>query len=68
MIAWQNPTEDDLGMDDFIDLGVVSPRAAVRKVVPDQTVHALGDGIGGRLLSITAAALGREGKDWLRQR
>jgi len=68
MISWRNPTEKDrdLGMDSYIDLGVVSALEAVRKVVPGQKVHAVGYCIGGTLLSIAAAALGRDGKDWLR--
>jgi poly[(R)-3-hydroxyalkanoate] polymerase subunit PhaC len=67
MISWRNPTEEDrnLGMDDYIDTGVISALTAVRKIVPDQKVHAVGYCIGGTLLSITAAALGRDGKDWL---
>ena len=67
MISWHNPTEEDrdLGMDDYITSGVVSALEAVRKIVPDQKVHTVGYCIGGTLLSIAAAALGRDGKDWL---
>ena len=67
MISWRNPTEEDrnLGMDDYIDSGVVSALSAVRKIVPDQKVHTVGYCIGGTLLTIAAAALGRDGKDWL---
>jgi len=67
MISWRNPTEEDrnLGFNDYIADGVVSALEAVRKIVPDQKVHSVGYCIGGTLLSIAAATLGRDGKDWL---
>lgn len=67
MISWRNPSEEDrnLGMDDYIDSGVFSALTAARKIVPDQKVHAVGYCIGGTLLSIAAAALARDGQDWL---
>ena len=67
MISWKNPTEEDrdLGMDDYIELGVMDALQAVRTIVPDQKVHTVGYCIGGTLLSIAAAALGRDHKDWL---
>jgi len=68
MISWKNPVEEDrdLGMDDYLDLGVMHALDAIRAIVPDQPVHAVGYCIGGTLLSIAAAALGRDGKDWLK--
>jgi poly[(R)-3-hydroxyalkanoate] polymerase subunit PhaC len=38
----------------------------VRTLVPERPIHAVGYCIGGTLLSIAAAALGRDGKDWLK--
>ncbi|KPK30547.1 MAG: poly-beta-hydroxybutyrate polymerase [Betaproteobacteria bacterium SG8_40] len=68
MISWKNPTEDDrdLGMDDYLELGVMRALEAVRSIVPGENVHAVGYCIGGTLLSIAGAALGRDGSDWLK--
>ena len=68
MISWKNPTEEDrdLGMEDYLNLGVMRALDVIRAIVPQQSVHAVGYCIGGTLLSIAAAALGRDGKDWLK--
>jgi len=68
MISWKNPTDEDreLGMADYLERGVMRALEAVRTIVPGQQTHAVGYCIGGTLLSIAAAALGRNGKDWLR--
>ncbi len=67
MISWRNPgAEDrDLGMNDYLDLGVMRALDAVRAIVPGRPVHAVGYCLGGTLLAIAAAALGRDEKDWL---
>jgi polyhydroxyalkanoate synthase len=67
MISWKNPGEEDssLGMNDYLELGVMDALAAIRSIVADKRVHAVGYCIGGTLLAIAAAALGRDGKDWL---
>jgi len=68
MISWRNPTEEDrdLGMRDYLERGVMKALEVVRTIVPDQRVHAVGYCIGGTLLSIAAAAMGRDSRDWLK--
>jgi polyhydroxyalkanoate synthase len=63
MISWKNPDAADreLGMDDYLRLGILDAVRAVRHIVPDRKVHAVGYCIGGTLLSIAAGGpLARE--------
>ena len=64
MISWHNPTagDRDLGMEDYLRLGVLDALKAVRTIVPEHEVNALGYCLGGTLLSIAAAFLAREGE------
>jgi polyhydroxyalkanoate synthase len=66
-ISWKNPDSDDrdLGMDDYLSLGIMAAIDAVTTIVPDQKVHAVGYCLGGTLLTIAAAAMGRDGDDRL---
>ena len=66
-ISWRNPSPEDrdLGMDDYLDDGVMAALDAVGKIIPDQPVHATGYCLGGTLLTIAAAAMGRDGDDRL---
>jgi len=68
MISWRNPTAKDrnLGMDDYIQCGIIDALTAVRAIVPRHKVHTVGYCIGGTLLSIAAAALGRSRKNWIK--
>ncbi len=63
MVSWKNPGPEDrdLGMDDYRQLGVMAALDAVSTVVPDIPVHMAGYCIGGTLLAIAAAAMGRDG-------
>jgi polyhydroxyalkanoate synthase len=62
-ISWRNPdtADRDLGMDDYLQMGVMDALSAVCDIVPDQQVHGVGYCLGGTLLSIAAAAMGRDG-------
>jgi len=63
MISWRNPSamDRDLGMDDYVRLGLRASLDAVAAICPGRKVNAVGYCIGGTLLSIGAAALAAEG-------
>jgi polyhydroxyalkanoate synthase len=62
MISWHNPDagDADLDMDDYLRLGVLAALDAVRAIVPQRRVNAVGYCLGGTLLAIAAAYLGQE--------
>jgi polyhydroxyalkanoate synthase len=59
MISWHNPGEADrdLGMDDYLHLGVLAALDAVGTIVPDRQVNVAGYCLGGTLLAMAAALL-----------
>jgi len=67
MISWKNPGPDerDLGLDDYRQLGVMAALDAIGQIVPGQRVHATGYCLGGTLLQIAAATMGRDHDDRL---
>jgi polyhydroxyalkanoate synthase len=67
MISWRNPGpgDRDTAFDDYRKLGVEAAVATIGKIVPDRQIHALGYCLGGTLLSIAAATMGRDGDNRL---
>jgi len=64
MLSWLNPDAEDrdLTMDDYLRLGVFDALARIGELHGRaQPVHAMGYCLGGTLLAIAAAALGRNG-------
>lgn len=63
MISWKNPRPEDrdLGLDSYYYDGAMDALRAVSAIVPERRIHAAGYCLGGTLLSIAAAALGRDG-------
>lgn len=61
MVSWRNPdaSDRDLGMQDYLQMGVMEAMAAVKTQTEVPRIHALGYCLGGTFLSIVAAALGR---------
>jgi len=68
MISWKNPDSEDrdLSMDAYRRLGVMHALRAIRTIVPDQQVHAVGYCLGGTLLTLAAATMARDGDEQLK--
>lgn len=64
MVSWRNPdsADRDLGMDDYIQQGVLDAIEAVRSHTQSTRLHTMGYCLGGTFLAIAAAALGRQGQ------
>jgi polyhydroxyalkanoate synthase len=63
IVSWKNPNASDreLGMDDYLRLGIRAAVDAVSGIVPGRKIHSVGYCIGGTLLSIAAAAFAGAG-------
>lgn len=61
-ISWRNPDaqDRDLGIEDYLEHGVMAALDAIGAIVPRQRVHAVGYCLGGTLMAIGAAAMARE--------
>ncbi len=64
MISWRNPGAEarDVGLNDYLYLGLFEALATVRRITDQTPVHAAGYCLGGTLLAIGAAALARESR------
>ena len=62
MVSWRNPGSEDrgLGMDDYLDLGVLAAVKEVGARSGGAGIHAMGYCLGGTLLAIAAAVLGEK--------
>ncbi|HZN47990.1 MAG TPA: alpha/beta fold hydrolase [Ramlibacter sp.] len=60
MVSWRNPgtADRDLGLDDYLQQGVLEPARAVQAICPGVGIHAAGYCLGGTLLAMAAAVLG----------
>ena len=61
-ISWKNPDAEDrdLGMDDYLELGIHAAINAVNAIIPGRKVHGAGYCLGGTLLAIANAAMAHE--------
>ncbi len=61
MLSWRNPdvSDRDLGMQEYLQGGVMAAMAAVKSLTGAPRIHALGYCLGGTFLAIVAAGLGR---------
>lgn len=62
MISWKNPKKKDrdLGMTDYLNLGIFDALDVISKIVPKEKVHLVGYCLGGTLAAIAAATFARE--------
>lgn len=67
MISWKNPKrkDRDLGMDEYLNLGIMSALNVINSVVPQQKVHLVGYCLGGTLTAIATAMMARDNDDRL---
>ncbi|MDQ0036883.1 polyhydroxyalkanoate synthase [Variovorax boronicumulans] len=66
-VSWKNPGAADaqLGMDDYLRLGIHASLDAIEAVLLGRRVHAVGYCLGGTLMAIAAAAMARDHDDRL---
>lgn len=62
MISWKNPQKKDadLGMDDYLNLGIFAALDVISAVLPQRKVHLVGYCLGGTLTAIATATMARD--------
>ncbi|MEO5796779.1 MAG: alpha/beta fold hydrolase [Rhodoferax sp.] len=67
MVSWKNPDagDRDLGMDDYVQAGVMAAVNQVEHILPKRKIQALGYCLGGTLLAIAAAKMARDNDERL---
>jgi polyhydroxyalkanoate synthase subunit PhaC len=62
ILSWKNPTTKDreLALEDYLHQGVLAAIAQIAHVCPGRSIHSIGYCLGGTLLAMAAALLGRE--------
>jgi polyhydroxyalkanoate synthase len=67
MISWKNPTtaDRDLSMENYRVDGVMAAVNTISKIIPERKIHSMGYCLGGTMLEIAAATMGRDGDDRL---
>jgi polyhydroxyalkanoate synthase len=65
MLSWKNPGVDErnLGMADYLNLGIVEAIDVISAMVPGRKIHSVGYCLGGTLLAIAVAYLAGQGRD-----
>ena len=68
MVSWKNPESQDrdLGFEDYVNLGIIEALKAISAIIPKRKIHGVGYCLGGTLLTIAAAAMSRDGHDFLK--
>jgi polyhydroxyalkanoate synthase subunit PhaC len=68
ILSWKNPESDDreLALQDYLKLGVLDAIAQIAHVCPSRKIHSVGYCLGGTLLAMAAAHLGRQSKNPLK--
>jgi polyhydroxyalkanoate synthase subunit PhaC len=62
ILSWKNPTTQDreLSLEDYLHQGVLASIAQIARVCSQRRIHSVGYCLGGTLLAMAAAFLGRE--------
>jgi polyhydroxyalkanoate synthase subunit PhaC len=62
ILSWKNPTQEDreLALEDYLKLGVLDAINQIEHVCPERKIHGVGYCLGGTLLAMAVALLGRQ--------